>query len=319
VILPIHSTSKRVRACAVLATALLTATAIPVTAQERPAAATVTAKPIRGGAYWVDGGRANTGFIIGKTGVIVIDAQMTPDTVRQELSAIAKLTPKPVTTIIVTHADPDHVGGVPLYPATADLILSENAWSEVLASANDPAAGPLGPVYKRIVNHHPAKTIGATETTTIDGVKMTLIYVGPAHTSGDLMIYLPTEKIVYAGDIVTTNLGRYPVVHLGGSSLGWINTMKVLLALDASTYVGGHGAFETRAQLQARVRDTEERRAAVKAMVNENKTLAEIETALPEPDASPMFLSFTHTVYEELTTGYPPASPPWLNLVHRQP
>lgn len=286
--------------------------------QEHPATApTLSFKAIAGGAYWVQGGRANTGFVIGKTGVIVIDAQMTPDTVRQELAGIAKLSDKPITTLIVTHADPDHVGGVSMYPATARLIEHENTWSEVTVSANDPAAGPLGPVYQRLLAHKPAKTVAATETMTIDGVRMSLMYFGPSHTSGDLVVYLPAQKVVYAGDIVTTDLGRFPVIHLGGSSLGWIATMKAILALDANTYVGGHGAFETKAQLMRRVQVAEERRTAVKAMVEQGKTFVEIEAALPEPGANPMFLTYTRTVYDELTRGYPVANPPWTNLVHR--
>jgi len=287
-------------------------------AQENPGTPPeLTVKPVGGGAYEVLGGRANTGFIIGSTGVIVIDAQMSRDAAQQELAAIGKLTSKPVTTLILTHADPDHAGGVPFYPTGTKVIEQENAWSEEVASANDPAAGPLGPVYKQVVAHKPWKTIGSTEALTIDGVRMELAYVAPAHTSGDLIVYLPADRVVYAGDVITTNLGRYPVIHLGGSSLGWIATMKAILALNATTYVGGHGAIETRAQLQTRVRDAEERRAAVKALVEQGKTAAEVEAALPDSGASPMFLTFTRTVYDELTKGYPVANPPWLNLVHR--
>ncbi len=287
-------------------------------AQERPAPTVLSVMPIRGGAYWVAGGRANTGFVIGKTGVIVIDAQMTPDAVNQELAAIGKLTSKPVSTLIITHADPDHVGGAPWYPASANIIEQENANSEVIASAADPAAGPMmGPMYQKLLSRPPSRTIGNREDTVIDGVRVDLIHVAPAHTSGDLIIYLPAEKIVYAGDIITTNLGRFPVIHLGGSSLGWIASMQAILALDATTYVGGHGAFETKDQLQARIRDAQERREAIKSMIAQHKSLAQIEAALPDPGASPMFLTFTQTVYSELTQGYPPASPPWLNLVHR--
>ncbi|WP_293882077.1 MBL fold metallo-hydrolase [Sphingomonas sp.] len=294
----------------------LLATSSVAIAQERPGPPQVLmVKPLRGGAYWIEGGRANTGFIVGKTSVIVIDAEMSPDMVKQELAAIAKLTDKPISTIIVTHADPDHVAGVPLYPAAARLIEHENTWSEVVASSNDPTGGPLTSVYKRVVTHKPSHTIAGNETVTLDGVRIQLIHIAPAHTSGDLIVYLPAQKIVYAGDVVTTNLGRFPVIHFGGSSLGWIATMKAMLALDATTYVGGHGSLETKAQLEARVHDAEERRAAVKTMVEQGKSLSDVETALPEPGANPMFFSFTRTVFDELTKGYPPASPPWTNIV----
>ena len=143
------------------------------------------------------------------------------------------------------------------------------------------------------------------------------MHIAPAHTSGDLMVYLPKDKIVFGGDVILTNAGRYPVVHYGGSSLGWIESMKAILALDADTYVPGHGPIFTKAQLRAQLRAVEQRRAEVKALVEQKKTMAEVDQALPEGGADPRFLSFTQTVYKELTEGYPPASPPWTNLIRR--
>ena len=272
----------------------------------------MTVHPLRGGAYWLEGGRSNTGFIVGRNGVIVVDAQMTAEGVQQELRLIAQVTPKPVDQVIVTHADPDHVAGLPFYPAGAPIIAHENARSEIIAAAAD----PRGAAYKPLLGLH-YRTIGATEATTIDGVALQLIYVAPAHTSGDLVVYLPAAKVVFGGDIVLTNTGRFPVIHYGGSSLGWIATMKAILALDADTYVPGHGPVVPKAQLAAMVRDVEERRAAIKAMVEAGKSQAEVEAALPEPGANPMFYDFTQMIFKELTEGYPAAFVPWTNLVKK--
>lgn len=291
----------------------------PALSQESAQPLKLTMHALKGGAYWVEGGRSNTGFVVGDKGVVIIDAQMTPEAVRQELAAIARITPKPVNAIVISHADPDHVGGLLFYPAGSTIIEHENTRSEILVSGEDPKAPPAYvQMYKRIgTEFAPTRTIGSTEDVVLDGVRMTLIYPGPAHTSGDLIVYLPLQKVVYAADIITTNTGRFPVIHFGGSSLGWINAMKTILALNVDTYVAGHGAFETKAQLAARLRDVEQRRTQIKAMVEAGKSLAEVEAALPEPGASPMFMTFTQTVYGELTKGYPPASPPWTNLIHR--
>lgn len=286
-------------------------------AQQPPPPVALTVHALHGGAYWVEGGRANTGFIVGKTGVIVFDAQMTPDGVAKELAAIAAVTPLPVDQIVVSHPDPDHVAGLPYYPAGTPITLHENAKSEIVASAADPKGIAFGgAAYRKLVDL-PYRTIGASESVTLDGVALRLIYVAPAHTSGDLIVYLPAARIVYGGDVLLTNTGRYPVIHYGGSSAGWITTMKAILALDADTYVPGHGPIVAKATLTAMVRDVEERRAAIKAMVAAGRTMAEVEAALPEPGANPMFLNFTQMVYKELTEGYPPASPPWTNLVHK--
>ena len=291
-------------------TVALAATA--ASAQQPPASAALITHSLRSGAYWLEGGRSNTGFIVGKTGVIVIDAQMPPDGPTKELAAIAAVTRLPVDQIIVTHADPDHVAGLPGYPAGQPIILHENAKSEIVAAAGD----PRGAAYKPLLGLR-YRTIGASETVTIDGVPLQLIYVAPAHTSGDLVVYLPAAKVVFGGDIVLTNTGRFPTIHYGGSSLGWIAAMKVILALDADTYVPGHGPVVAKTQLAAMVRDVEERRAAIKTMVEAGKSEAEVEAALPEPGASPMFYDFTQMVYKELTEGYPRAYVPWTNLVKK--
>jgi len=294
------------------------ATMAAAVAQERPGPLTLTVHPLKGGAYWVEGGVSNTAFIVGDKGVIVFDAQKTTEAAQQQLAEIAKVTSKPVDRIIISHGDPDHIGGLLAYPAGIEIISQENTSAVVRASAADPTGGPVyAELYNALLHRLPTHSVGATESVTLDGVRMQLIYVAPAHTSGDLVVYLPAQKIVFAGDIITTNTGRFPVVHIDGSSLGWISTMKTLLALDADTYVSGHGAIETKAQLQARLRDAEQRREQIKTLVAQGKSAAEVEQALPEPGSSPMFLDYTQTVYKELTKGYPQANPPWANLIRK--
>ena len=303
----------------ILTLVLATAIGAPASAQVKPGPLVLTAHPLNGGVYWVEGGVSNAGFVVGDKGVVVYDAQKTTEGAQLQLAEIAKVTSKPVDTVVVSHSDPDHIGGLPGYPAGIAIIAQENTTAVVKISAEDPSGDPVNSaLYKSLLNYLPTRSIGATESAVIDGVHMQLIYVAPAHTSGDLVLYLPAQKIVFAGDVISTNTGRFPVIHVDGSSLGWITTMKTLLALDASTYVPGHGPIETKAQLQARLKDVEQRREQVKAMVAQNKSLVEVEQALPEPGAIPVFLSFTQTVYKELTTGYPTAHPPWANFVKKK-
>jgi glyoxylase-like metal-dependent hydrolase (beta-lactamase superfamily II) len=128
---------------------------------------------------------------------------------------------------------------------------------------------------------------------TIDGVKLELYHWAPAHTSGDLVIYLPAEKIVATGDIVVTNRADdNPNVHFekNGSTAGWLANVKGMIGLNAETYVTGHGDLLTKADLQRKLTATTERRAKIAAMVKEGKTLDEIKAALPDapaPGAAP--------------------------------
>lgn len=308
---------KRTRFTILLTLASIVTAWAPAVAEDPSAAPNLTVHPLRGGAYWIEGGSSNEGFFVGTTGVVVFDAQISPAAAKKALADIARVTSKPVDTLILSHADPDHLGGVPAFPRGTTIIAHENTRAQILASAADAQhGGPFGETYRvAAANYLPTRTLSSSEDMTLDGVRVRLIYVGPVHSSGDLMLYLPAQKVVFGGDVLLTSTGRFPVIHIGGSSLGWITAVKTLLALDADIYVPGHGAIESKAKLEARLHDVEQRREDVKRMVYAGKTLAEVEQALPEPGANPMFATFTQTLYKEFTQGYPPQQGPWANIV----
>jgi glyoxylase-like metal-dependent hydrolase (beta-lactamase superfamily II) len=99
------------------------------------------------------------------------------------------------------------------------------------------------------------------ESLNIDGVKLETLHWAPAHTSGDLVIFLPAEKIVFTGDIIAAERPD-PLIHLEehGSSEGWITTTKGMVALDADQYVPGHGNVQTKENIRKRLSDAEEKR-----------------------------------------------------------
>src|SRR4029077_8780502 len=76
------------------------------------------------------GSGGNSTIIIGKTGVIVVDAKQTEQGAKDLLAEIAKITPKPVTTVFLTHSDGDHVNGLVAYPAGVKIIAHENNKTE---------------------------------------------------------------------------------------------------------------------------------------------------------------------------------------------
>jgi cyclase len=237
---------------------------------------------LRGGAYWTSGGAGgNTGFIVGSNGVIVIDAKTTADSARAMLAEIARITPKPVTHVILTHSDADHVNGLMGFPKGLAIIAHENCKNEMLEALN---GGPAAMAALR--DYLPTQTIANTSDLTIDGVHLRLLHLAPAHTSGDLMIYLPEQKILFAGDILTMQF-PYPLIHREkhGSSEGWITNMDGILAVDADTFVPGHGDVQTKAGLEKKVSDTQARRAQIVKLFAEGKTLHEVREAFGELNA----------------------------------
>ncbi|PYR67406.1 MAG: hypothetical protein DMF88_12880 [Acidobacteria bacterium] len=229
------------------------------------------------------GSGGNSTIYIGKTGVIVVDAKQTEAGAKDLLAQIAKITPKPVTTVFLTHSDGDHVNGLVAYPQGVKVIAHENNKKEQQAAI---AAGGRGaPPPDRLPQQVVTKQ---KETMTIDGVKLELYHWGPAHTSGDLVVYSPQNKIVSTGDIVVTNRADdNPNIHMdkNGSVEGWMANVKGMIGLNADQYVTGHGDVVTKADLQRKLAAVTDRRNKIAAMVKQGKSLEEVKAALPDAPA----------------------------------
>jgi len=280
----------------VLAAGLITFT---TSASAQAPAPPLTVKPLSGDVYWTEGGDGgNTGFVIGKDGVIVVDAKTSPDSAREMLADIAKLTPKPVTHVILTHSDADHVNGLAGFPKGLTIISQEGCKKEMENSLSGPRPAPR--------DYIPTHTVKTKESTTIDGVRVELLHWASAHTSGDLITFLPDQKIVFAGDILI-EAQPYTMIHAekNGMSEGWIETVKGMLALNADTFVPGHGKPQTRADVQKRLTAVEERRAKIKTLVAQGKSVDEVKKDLSDtekPTVLPngiVFPTFTEVVYKE--------------------
>src|SRR3954471_20960216 len=101
----------------------LTVTGFAVSVQAQQPAATLTMKQLKPN-VWVGlgGSGGNSTVIIGQTGVIVVDAKQTEQGAKDLLAEIAKITPKPVKTVMFTHSDGDHVNGIVAFPAGVTII-----------------------------------------------------------------------------------------------------------------------------------------------------------------------------------------------------
>ena len=91
-----------------------------------PAPAPLMVHQLKPNVYWVEGGGGNSGVIVGDKGVIVVDAKTSAAGGKELIDDIAKITPKPVTTVILTHSDGDHVNGLASFPKGITIIAHEN-------------------------------------------------------------------------------------------------------------------------------------------------------------------------------------------------
>ena len=270
-------------------------------AQQQPQPLKVT--KIKDNVYWVQGGAgSNDGFIVGTTGVIVVDTKTTTDSETGVIAEIAKLTPKAVNTAIITHSDGDHVNGLAAFPAGLTIIAQENCKKEMEASAGSRNPAPQ--------DRLPTKTYDKTDDLTIDGVHIRLYHWAPGHTSGDTVVYLPDEKIVFGGDMLVTNRPD-TLIHMekNGSAAGWIENAKGMVGLDADTYLTGHGDMMTKADVQKKLDLIQDKYGKIQAMVAQGKSLDEIKTSFgeptaappPNPNGAPPAATLTEVIYKEVS------------------
>ena len=267
---------------------------IPTLAAAQQAPPPLIVEKLSDTVYWTQGGAGgNTGIIVGTDGVIVVDAKTTASSAKEVLAKIAAITSKPVTAVILTHSDDDHVNGLAGFPTGLTIISQENCKKEMEQSQKSPTPAPS--------DYMQTKTIGDHESLTINGVRLQLLHWAPAHTSGDLVIYLPDQKIVFTGDIINTR-NTFPRIHMekSGTSEGWFATVQGVLKLNADTFVPGHGVLQTKVDLQKRLTDAQGRREEIKKMVGQGKSLDQIDQALgPSNPSGATYPSFTEVVFTE--------------------
>jgi cyclase len=270
-------------------------------AQQQPQPLKVT--KIKDNVYWVQGGvGSNDGVIVGTTGVILVDTKTTTDSEKGVIAEIAKITPKTVNTAIITHSDGDHVNGLAAFPTGLTIIAQENCKKEMEASAGSRNPAPQ--------DRLPTKTYDKTDKLTIDGVPIRLYHWAAGHTSGDTIVYLPDEKIVFGGDLLVTNRPD-TTIHMekNGSAAGWIENAKGMLSLDSDTYLTGHGEMMTKADVQKKLDFIQDKYDKVKAMVAQGKSLDEVKTSFgeptaaapPNPSGAPPAATLTEVIYKEVS------------------
>lgn len=197
----------------------------------------------------------NSTVIIGDQGVILVDSGASDEVGHHLRKTIGKLTSKPVTHVINTHHHGDHVLGNIVFP-DAEIISSENCRDMVNKTGDEWVALMENLIGHKLPNTRPipATVTFAGENSrverTIQGVRL-LFWVPPgSHTVGDMMIYLPDDKVLVGGDILVNR--TIPVMR-DALVRNWIGTLETVLGFDAVDIVPGHGPLMKKtevAQLQ---------------------------------------------------------------------
>ncbi len=196
-------------------------------------------------------GVSNGGLIVGDESAIAVDALFVPSMTRRYLRAIRKATKVRVSHLINTHHHVDHIGGNQLFPRS-EIVSHVNAREEMIRfgmpverlQAFIPEFAEEYPELRLVL----PDTVYAGQMTLHQGDRaIELLYMGPAHTPGDTMVYLPREKVLFAGDVAFHYVVPGPFdCHVSG----WIRVADRVADLDIEVIVPGHGPIGTKVELR---------------------------------------------------------------------
>jgi len=211
-------------------------------------------------------GWSNAGLIVADGASLLVDTLFDLSLTQRMLDSMTAVTAgSPISTVVNTHANGDHCYGNQLLRGSE--IIASNATAAEMAevpaammAALNNAPGEIGELFRSFFGAFdfsgiepcpPTRTFDHRLDIDIGGRIVELIEVGPAHTAGDTIVYLPDAMTVFTGDILF--IGGTPIVWAG--PLGnWVAACDLMLAMEIETVVPGHGPVTDKSGI-AQVRD----------------------------------------------------------------
>jgi len=273
---------------------LIVFASVILTAQERETPP-VTLEKIAEGVYQINGGKgANGGVIIGEAEVLVIDAKMDEESVNQTIKAIEEITDKTISYLVNTHSDGDHIMGNRYFPSSVTFVAHLNCRDDFFkenfgreSDWDEPEFYPFTPSlsFKKNLNMWLGKE------------KVELHYFGFGHTTGDIIVFHPKQKVAFIGDLYFS--GRPQLIHSNknGNSFKYVKTMKQMLEkLDAEIFLSGHSDPVGPEEIEKHIQTMVERQNKVKELVSQDKSLEETLKEFNENETR-----LVTSIYNELT------------------
>ncbi|MSQ73222.1 MAG: MBL fold metallo-hydrolase [Betaproteobacteria bacterium] len=206
-------------------------------------------------------GDPNSGVVIGDDSVMVIDAQATPIMAQQVIKRIRDVTDKPIKYVVLSHYHAVRVLGASGY--NADSVIASRATYDLIVERGEQDWKSEYERFPRLFQNAdsvPGLTwpdiVFENEITVWMGkLEVRIIHAGRGHTQGDSIVWLPSQKVLFSGDLVEYNAG----VYAGDAHFGeWPETLEKLRALKPEKLVPGRGpALTSAAECETAIRFTQ--------------------------------------------------------------
>lgn len=181
----------------------------------------------------------NAGVIADPSGrAVLIDTLATEARTRAFLNEVAALGHGAPRMLVNTHHHPDHTYGNGFLPAETTVIGHDLCREDVIRAGLEAVEVITEPDYGNLVLRPPEVTFSDAMTLHLASRPVHLRHLGPAHTRGDVVAWLPEEKVLFTGDLAFA--GGQPFM-LEGSATGFRSALGSLRALEPDILVPGHG------------------------------------------------------------------------------
>jgi glyoxylase-like metal-dependent hydrolase (beta-lactamase superfamily II) len=168
-------------------------------------------------------------FVVTDEGVLVADGQGSVAETKGLVDAIGKVTTKPIKYVVVCSDHGDHTAGNASFPPDVTYIIHPSSKAILERSPNSwkPPASAMLVAEKRSL--------------TLGGEPIDILFLGRAHTGGDLAVNLPRRKILFLSEIFLNRI--FPAMRSAYPS-EWLKTLDRAEAMKADLYIAGHGFTE---------------------------------------------------------------------------
>jgi glyoxylase-like metal-dependent hydrolase (beta-lactamase superfamily II) len=234
--------------------------------------------------YGILGGERepNTGFVLGRNGILVIDSTFTPYHATQVLKYIRSISQKPIKYVFNSHFHSDHTFGNQVFSAKVIATkecretmrsMLETGWSrESVGEWLDDNPQWKGPMADLNVTLPDVVFEGEYEID-LGNQKVILRHMG-GHTEGSSIAWIPSSKVLFSGDLMFK--GRYPYTNDANLTV-WLAALKTLEQMDFEALVPGHGSLCDKEDLKHLIRYFENLLEKCKEFIQKGLSLTEIQ------------------------------------------
>jgi glyoxylase-like metal-dependent hydrolase (beta-lactamase superfamily II) len=236
-------------------------------------------------------GRPNAGFVNTSEGIVVVGGLASPLQGTAVVRTIRTVSRRPISWLVLYAHHPDmQFGAISLRRAGAKVIAHPNRAVLAAEAGYDAMVADWDAVVglQELVGFEyadtPDRPVTDTAALVMGGRRLELIHPGDAHSSGDLMLWLPQERILFAGDILVPD-GVTMVVDGGSAAL--LKALDLIDSLHPRVIVPGHGAIPGDPDaMVARTRAyISELRTTMRDEVRAGHSMQRALAAVPPPDA----------------------------------